>query len=288
MADPIPGFGEPSLQGRSVGAEALIIVMYTHGSGSGHLTRINAVYRGLERLGRAFSFHLVAPRSNYLNLRLPGITLVDLSLIPERIDLFICDWRYTEELGALSRDRATRWFALCRLGTIPRRFPDWFDTVAIEPNVRANHLVWPIISTFSDEMLCRSDARKKLGLPDEGQCVFVFENGSYAKHVETVFTEPLPSDAMVVRSSLSRHASGLESNLQCYPIAPYLRAADLIITGAGYNATHELRALAPTVDRRLLAVGGDDQKRRIELEASWPSAQDSAAISLAELMTAGL
>ena len=262
--------------------------MYTHGSGSGHLTRVNAVYRGFLELGLPLLFYLIAPRSKYLAYRSTGIQFVDLQELPEKLDIFICDWRYQEELANLAQERARRWFGLCRLGKIPRRFPTWFSTIAIEPGVRAQHTVWPIISTFRRDLLSREDSRAQLALPQDRQVVFLFENGCYAKHVERVLRTEVPDDVCVYRSTCNPSADSGTNFQQCYPIARYLNAADLIVSGAGYNVVHEVRTLVPHIARQLLVVGGDDQCRRLKLEPTWPERVDSAAPELARFMVQGL
>src|SRR6266404_627286 len=167
----------------------LRVLMYTMGMGSGHLTRINAMYKGFARAGIECDFFSSAHRSKYRNYLESGIILSDRENLPEELDLFICDWRSDMFTDKLPRQMAKSWVGLRRLGKIPSTFPDYYHVVAIEPSVKGHTCIWPVISTWPDELLTREELTDLLKVEPGARIGVLCENGAYPKHIAKVFDQ---------------------------------------------------------------------------------------------------
>lgn len=256
------------------------VVMYTRGTGSGHIARINAVYRGFRRAKLPVTFHASAYRSKYLSLLDPGIRRLRREDFPERCDIFICDWSADAFVLGLPRSCARLWVGLKRLGTIPDEFPNYFHVVGIEPNVAADIIIWPIISTWHDDQLSRDEIQNLLNVNDARAIYLLCENGAYPKHLKPVFTFPLQHDGHLFRCSNSPFAGEI-ADIYYYPIARLFGGIDGLVLGGGYNSVHEALSHAKLEHTTFVRVGGDDQARRMRLSLNWEHGRDSASHELA-------
>ena len=257
------------------------VCMYTAGSGSGHLSRVNAVYKGFQRAGIGSEFVLVAPRTRYGRLLEEGIVKVVPEDMPDKVDIFICDWQADEFVHSLPKERASIWAGLVRLGTIPRRFPPHFYLIGLEPGVKANVSIWPIISTWPDEILSREEACAVLGVDPSCRVALLCENGCFEKHLSPVLDSALAAGLTRIECSNSPHAASRATCRDIYPVAPLFGAVDHLVIGAGYNAVHEVRCYARTAKVDMVRVGGDDQAARLARQARWPVRDGSRADELA-------
>jgi hypothetical protein len=256
------------------------IMMYTKGTGSGHLTRINAVYRGFIRAQIPCEFIASARRSKYKHLLEPGIALCDTMTLPCDIDIFICDWRSDDFTDSLPPNIARLWIGLRRLGTMRSRFPEHYHVVAIEPGVKGDACIWPIISVWEDELLSRDDLVTLLGVSPGASIGLLCENGAYPKHVQAVFTQHLPSGTHLVKCSNSPYSEDTRT-LSFYPVARLFKAVDYLVIGGGYNSIHEARCYADLGATTVINVGGDDQALRMSKMSRWEKRTGSQADVLA-------
>lgn len=257
--------------------------MYTKGMGSGHLTRINAVYKGFVRAGIACDFFASAHRSKYRKYLEPGIIVCDRATFPEELDLFICDWRSDEFTDQLPRRMAKCWIGLRRLGTTRSTFPDHYHLVAIEPNVRGHCCLWPVINTWPDELLTREELTDLLDVEPEMRIGILCENGAYPKHIAKVFYQELPDDVRMFKCSNSEYAVG-NRDLDYYPVSRLFGAVDFLVIGGGYNSVHEALSYADLSKTRMVNVGGDDQAIRLKKSKNWETRRGSQAHILAEYL----
>jgi hypothetical protein len=172
------------------------------------------------------------------------------------------------------------WVGLKRLGTIPDEFPDHFHIVGIEPNVAADITVWPIISTWHDDLLSRDEVRSLLNVDDDRPVFLLCENGAYAKHLDPVLSFELHSDGHVFKCSNSPFANEV-ADISFYPIARLFAGVDGLVLGGGYNSVHEALSHANLEQTKFIFVGGDDQARRMRLSEDWEHGRDSCAHELA-------
>jgi hypothetical protein len=259
----------------------LKIYMYTRGTGSGHLTRVNAVYKGFVRAGIDCDFYASAYRSKYKSYLDPGIILSERDEFPESIDIFICDWLADDFVFDLPQNLAKVWVGLRRLGKIKSTFPNYFYVVAMELGVEGDICIWPIISTWEDELLTKEELHQLLHVPTGKPIGLLCENGAYPKHLDKVFSEKLPSNLKVFCSSNSPFAEG-RRDINYYPIAKLFKAADYLVIGGGYNSVHEALSYADMEKTKVNFVGGDDQKARIKNMSKWERGRGSQAHVLAE------
>jgi len=259
----------------------LKVYMYTRGAGSGHLTRVNAVYKGFIRASIDCDFYVSAYRSKYRSYLESGTILCEKDEFPKGIDVFICDWLADDFVFNLSRDLAKLWIGLRRLGKIKSTFPDYFHIVAMEPGVEGDVCIWPIVSTWEDELLTREELHQLLHVPIDKPVGLLCENGAYPKHLDKVFNEKLPGNLTVFRSSNSPFAEG-RRDIDYYPIARLFKAADYLVIGGGYNSVHEALSYANMEKTKINFVGGDDQKMRIKNMNKWERRRGSQAHVLAE------
>lgn len=258
----------------------LTVYVYTKGTGSGHLTRINAVYKGFMRAGIKCKFYTSAHRSKYLNFLEPGIILCNKGEFPKRIDIFICDWRADSFVDSLSRNLATTWIGLRRLGKMKVTFPKHYHVIAIEPGVKGDICIWPIISTWPDELVTKRKLKSILRIKESKKIGLLCENGAYPKHVDRVFREKLPKNVRAFRISNSPFAKE-KKDMSYYPVAGLFKAVDYLVIGGGYNSFHEALSYANMKKTVIINVGGDDQALRIKNMKDWETGRGSQAHSLA-------
>lgn len=256
------------------------IVMYTRGTGSGHLARINAVYRGFRHAKLLVEFYACAYRSKYRSLLEPGIRRLAKGVLPDAIDVFICDWSADDFVSSLPEKRARLWVGLKRLGTIPNQFPGHFHIIAMEPDVHADATIWPILSTWPDEVLTRPAVRTLLNINDDRPVILLVENGAYAKHLELVFGHAASLEEHIFRCSNSPFADKL-ADLTYYPIARLFSGVEKLVLGGGYNSVHEAMSYADLGSTTFINVGGDDQAKRLRLSKTWEKGRGSRAHELA-------
>jgi hypothetical protein len=254
--------------------------MYTGGTGCGHLSRVNAVYLGFRRARIPVEFLAVTPRSKYTHLLVPGIRRRRDLQLSGSIDVFICDWGPDDRVLSLPESLARSWVGLRRIGTIARRFPSHFHVVGLEPGVRCEREIWPIISTWHDDILSRSDVRYLLNVHDKRPIVLQCENGAYPKHLAPVFSCTPPKDSHVFRCSNAPYADGF-ADLAYYPIAKLFRGVDGLVLGGGYNSVHEALSYAGLDTTTFVYVGGDDQRRRLSEMGRWEVGRGSQSHVLA-------
>ena len=258
----------------------LIVYMYTKGMGSGHLTRINAVYKGFVRAKISCDFYASASRSKYKDFLESGIKLCKKKEFPKNIDIFICDWRSDEFTDALPKSMAKLWIGLRRLGTIKSDFPRHYHIIALEPEVKGSVCIWPVISVWRDELLTRKQLNKLLKMKSGRKVGLLCENGAYPKHLDRVFNQKLPKDTKLFKCSNSPYSEG-RRNFSYYPVAKLFKAVDYLVIGGGYNSLHEARCYADLGKTTVINVGGDDQALRIKKIAKWEKKNNSSADELA-------
>lgn len=263
--------------------KTLKVCMYTYGTGSGHLTRINAVYKGFIRAGYTVDFAAIANRSKYIDFLDPGIRLCSRGSSLSKTDIFICDWRSDDYVDRLPRRSARVWVGLRRLGKMPAAFPEYFHVVAIEPNVKGDTCIWPIISTWPDELLTRRQFERVVSVPRAQPVALLCENGAYPKHLGRVFAHPVPAGTRRVRCSTSPYSKECR-DLCFYPVARLFRAADFLVVGAGYNSVHEALSYADLSRTTMVRVGGDDQAIRLRHLERWECGRGSQAEHLAHYL----
>lgn len=260
--------------------KVISITMYTQGTGSGHLSRVNAVYRGFRSAGIPISFSAFAPRSKYQHLLDPGIRSLRGVEPLDVCDIFICDWRSDEFVASMPPRLARLWVGLKRLGTNDTSFPRHFHTVGLEPGVPCDVLIWPVLSTWAQDLFSRSQVRDLLNLRDERPIVLCCENGAYPKHLAPVFNYTVTQDAHVFRCSNAPYSIGI-ADLSYYPIARLFAGVDGLVLGGGYNSVHEALSYASLDSTAFVHVGGDDQKRRLAAFQGWEVGRGSRSHELA-------
>ncbi len=247
---------------------AIRIVMYAFGPGSGHLARINAIYKGFQRARIPCEFFACAPGSKYRSYLFPGIKFCERDDLPFNVDIFICDWRADDFVESLPRQSVRTWIGLRRLGKTKAIFPRHFHVVAIEPAVEGDVSIWPIIVTWPDELLSRDDLADLVGVASKAKTALLCENGAYRRHVSTIFHQPVPENLQIIRCSNSPY-SRHERDLDYYPAAKLFRAVDYLVIGAGYNSVHEAMCYADLARTAIVKVGGDDQALRLAKMSKW-------------------
>ena len=258
----------------------LVVYAYTKGTGSGHLTRINAVYKGFVRAGIECRFYAYAPRSKYLNFLEPGIILCNKGEFPGETDIFICDWRADHFTDSLPKKLVKTWIGLRRLGKIKSYFPKHYHVVAIEPDVKGDVCIWPLINTWRDELVTKKKLRNILKYPGIKKIGLLCENGAYPKHIDKVFKQKVPRGVEAFRISNSLFAEN-KKDLSYYPVAKLFKAADYLVIGGGYNSLHEALSYADMTKTIIINVGGDDQAIRIKKAENWSQGMGSQAHVLA-------
>ena len=242
--------------------------MYTKGAGSGHLTRVNAVFKGFKRANINCEFYASVYRSKFKKYLNPEIKLCKKIEFPSNIDIFICDWRSDDFIDSLPRNLAKFWVGLRRLGKMEVTFPEYFYIVAIEPDVKGNVCIYPIINTYSDELKTRTEFNVIVGANDNESVALLSENGAYPKHVQEIFNEQIEEKHKVIKGS-NASFSKTDRDISYYPIAELFQVADYLVIGGGYNSVHEAMCYADLSKTKIINVGGDDQQLRIKKFMQW-------------------
>lgn len=245
------------------------ILMYTFGTGSGHLMRVNAVLKGFLRTGVDVQFYVVAPRSKYLSYLHPGATLVTAKSLPAHVDIFICDWKADTFVDSIPTEFASLWVGLRRMGRIASRFPRHFLVVAIEPLVGGDMTLWPIISTWRDELVSEEEFRAITGTGPDERVALLCENGSYASHPKAILQAYPRIEGMTSLKCSNSPFSEAYRDIDFAPIARLFARADCIVVGAGYNSIHECLCFSHPLRFTPILVGGDDQRRRLRHYLQW-------------------
>lgn len=269
--------------------EPIRVLIYTFGMGSGHLSRVNAVIKGFKRAKVNVQIFVHAPRSKYIEYLEADATVVARDEFPRDVDIFVCDWKADELVLGLPQSTAKLWVGLKRMGTIPANFPSHFLVVAIEPRVKGDILIWPIISTWRDELISHDDFCKITGT--RNSVALLCENGAFASHPDIVFAESSGrssherGDMVYLKCSNSPHAAE-KADLDFYPIARLFHWPSRIVIGGGYNSIHECLCFADMDTVSAIYVGGDDQKQRLKYYQDWAEMpqKDSQATKLAETL----
>lgn len=248
---------------------SITILMYTFGTGSGHLSRVNAILKGFLRNNLEVHFYVFAPRSKYLRYLHPQSEVVTIDNLPQHVDIFICDWKSDDFVDSLPTNFATIWVGLRRLGEIRSTFPSRFFVVAIEPEVEGDVLIWPIISTWRDELVTEIEFREITNTTTEQNVALLCENGSYASHPKMILQKHFLMNGMVmIKCSNSQFASAYR-DLDYSPIARLFSRAKHIVVGAGYNSIHECLCFSEPSRFTAIRVGGDDQEKRLRFYLDW-------------------
>ena len=150
----------------------------------------------------------------------------------------------------------------------------------MEPDVNADATIWPVISTWPDEVLTRPAVRTLLNINDDGPVTLLVENGAYAKHLEPVFGYSASLKGHVFRCSNSPFADAL-ADLTYYPVARLFSGIERLVLGGGYNSVHEAMSYADLSTTTFIKVGGDDQEQRLRLSENWEKGRGSRAHELA-------
>lgn len=266
------------------------VVIYTYGVGAGHLARVNAVVKGFSRTNLSQDISVHAPRTKYRGLLDPQARLVSLDELPKETDIFICDWKVDGFVESLPHNYARLWVGLRRLGRIPSAFPRRFFVVAVEPSVRGDLCIWPVISTWKDELVSEAEFRAITRTESGAKVALLCENGCYEKHPTMVLREDLIGDGHIgVRCSNSPYARRLR-DLDYWPIARLFPHAARLVIGGGYNSIHEAICFSSPERLVTIHVGGDDQALRLKKYTDWweLSPGDSRGEELASILAGEL
>lgn len=266
------------------------VLMYTFGAGSGHLARVNAILKGFVRVGVDVQFLVVAPRSKYLAYLHPSAKLVTAESLPVHVDIFVCDWKADAFVKSLAGEFASLWVGLRRMGRIPSTFPRRFLVVAMEPLVEGDVTIWPIISTWRDELVSEAEYRAITGTRPDQRVALLCENGSYASHPKKILQDHLPIEGIIKLKCSNSPVSRGYRDIDYAPIARLFSRADHIVIGAGYNSIHECLCFAEPSRFTAIRVGGDDQERRLRHYLDWADTcpGDSQAHVLANYLIQGV
>ena len=130
------------------------------------------------------------------------------------------------------------------MGTIAGGYPHYFVTIGIEPGVDSDLEIWPVISTFPDEVMSRNEVRSLLNVPAGTRLELRCENGAYQRHLAPVFDGASNSpDVLSLRCSTSPHAVG-HADVSYFPVARLFAGVDRLVIGVGYNSVHEALSYA--------------------------------------------
>lgn len=132
--------------------------------------------------------------------------------------------------------------------------------------------VAPITLLNRDEMLSRSEARRQLGLPAEGNICLITLGAGNINDTEGILAMVLESVRtlserwMVVLSRAPISTEDLPRDVKVidtFPLARYAKAFDFAVSAAGYNSYHEwIAARLPTIWVPNMATRTDDQDAR--------------------------
>lgn len=240
------------------------IAHFTAGTvGVGHFVRAYAIRRALGRAGFRGEFRLFGPRlpfpvtsaldwhtpivvepkaqgdptlarSSSLTTALvdyqPDLLLVDLHWVPVHhvVQLFDC------EVWLLLRKCIDRWFV--GPPQAPYDPARWGRIIAIEPieHPSITHHIDPIVCANPDECRPETALREHLGAPDDQTLAVVAHTGPVEEQ-----------EALMAVGEENVHVVhfDLTDPEALFPLAEWLPGADVIMTGAGYNAYWESKWL---------------------------------------------
>ena len=264
------------------------IFIHTRGMGAGHLSRVNAVYKGFVKAQINVRFCACMFNSAYKHLLNPEIELFEKNNFPNNIDIFICDWRPDKYTDALPKSLARLWVALTRLKNVPSVFPPHYRLIAIEPEVEGEQLFYPIINTYPDELKSRNFLLHYIGKKEiESKEIVLFgENGTTADQVNTVFNYDLGIENLIILKSSNNPFFKGKRPINYYPLAELFNAVDYLVIGGGYNSSHEALCYADLDKTKMIDLGGDDQGLRISKILNWERKQQPENHLLASYMIA--
>lgn len=126
----------------------------------------------------------------------------------------------------------------------------------------------PLVVANRDELLDRPQARAALGLPADGPVTLAFQAGNPGELATLV--DGIDTGAL--------HTVDLRHPGAPMPMAPLLNAADVVVTGAGYNAFWEARWLGTMPRTRFVPFARriDDQAWRLARCADVPLTENGA------------
>jgi hypothetical protein len=255
------------------------VAFFTAGTtGAGHLVRGIAIERALARAGSRCTYAMFGPRSplslarraNYHPVSLDPAELSDHARAPGSElagalaafapDVLLVDLFWAPLRLLLPLPSCESWLLLRRAPPAwlvgppghPYERSAFARVLAIEPGVhegQVDQAIDPIVVSNPDERRPVGALRQELGVPPEEPLVVAHqagEPGDWARLVRTssarplhVFTPPRDDDAV-----LSCPADVvLHDGNAFFPLAEWLRDADAIVSGAGYNAYWEARWL---------------------------------------------
>ncbi|HVU02308.1 MAG TPA: hypothetical protein VHE30_11180 [Polyangiaceae bacterium] len=254
--------------------------------GGGHLSRALAIRRGLARTGRPFEFRVFYAR---LPLRPPeeldvvsvdaGEVLVNPATAKDSLtarairefspDVLLVDVSWFELRHVLPLPGIEPWLLLRWAhpellgGPLNRGFPrdHYARIIAIEPIAFPDiqDRMDPIVGCNPDECHPPSALREHLGVPLDRKLSLVVQTGlpHEIAELEAYERERSPDHVVV--------ATSLHHERRLFPIAPYLRGADRIVGGTGYNLFWETRwlGLADRTELHVFRRLVDDQGPRL-------------------------
>lgn len=167
----------------------------------------------------------------------------------------------------------------------------WFDQVLepgdfasaadVGPTAKATAIrVPPVTLLDRDDLLSKDTARRRLGLPPEGQLALICFSGGTVDDVTSDTAAAISAcrrlglEICVTRSVVSPHVP-LPDDVHVVnpiPLATYQRAFDVAISAAGYNSFHELlRFGTPTlfVPKRNSSLDDQDRRARWSADQGW-------------------
>lgn len=276
-------------------------------TGAGHLVRGAAIERALSRAGFKGEWRLFSPPAPYPVARAIGVETLSMRrdelLRPETAltsELTLALVRFAPDLLVVDMFWAPlRWvlpLAGCETWLIARYCaPIWFAgpkglefapaqyrrIVGIEPffdHACLTDRIEPIVVCNPDECRPRGALRARLGIA-EGERLVAIMHAGLAGEIDT-----LGADVAAVEA----RAFDLHADDALFPIAEWLGDADLILSGAGYNAFWEAQWLgyAPRSRFRAFARKMDDQGWRLE-HCAGHVMRENGADALARMILAG-
>ncbi len=237
------------------------ILHWTVGKGTGHIKRVNALWRGFALAGCRVDYYLFAPQSMFLEVLNPHVRVWQEGF-PDTFDLLIIDQRldrFPLEFAGL----ASTLVQLCKLSTRLDGHPDVLATlkrVSFENCAVTRDMDLPydgcLIDADPEEVLSESEARDALseltGLPMSGRlaltqantceaeaaCKFLLRGmGKLLNSYPTVVvnTGHLASLHDRLLDEALKHPGRKVVLLDINPMLPYIRAFDHLHIPIGYN-----------------------------------------------------
>ncbi len=201
----------------------------------------------------------------------PDVVIVDGIWVP----IYPISRDFTWKKVLLIRHIPAKWFTLpLPDGSEIHINPQDYDlALNIEPNFSVTGFlnVNPVVIRNPDELLPRSRARDKLGVPVGMKLCVVAHNG-YEEEIDRLIDESgrVPSDFYTVVTT-NREKKGL------FPLADYSRGIDLLISGAGYNTFYESQFLDIQVHFTVFErESGESQAWRVKTNGGYRFTENGA------------